>query len=225
MMQAMDVLQHRVRLAARALARAGLVTAFGHCSERIDERSFLVSAARPLGLIKAGDRGTIVPLDGDLPDGVLGEVRVHREIYRCRREVNGICRTASPHVLALSAMHASPSARHGFGAYFYPFVPFWPGTALVRDDLTAARVAASMGESAAIVLGVNGAVIAAETLERSLTLAWFLEDSARVELAVRAAGGAGNVTFETAAEAQARATWDGRIAERAWEYLTDGLDD
>ena len=30
--------QRRVRMAARALARAGLVTAFGHCSLRLNER-------------------------------------------------------------------------------------------------------------------------------------------------------------------------------------------
>ncbi len=39
-----------VRRAARALANAGLVNAYGHCSARIDERSFLVCAAKPMGM-------------------------------------------------------------------------------------------------------------------------------------------------------------------------------
>src|SRR3546814_11323645 len=84
-------IEEQVRLAARALASAGLVHAFGHCSARLDATSFLVCAPLPMGRI-ADEPGTAVPLDGALPDGVLGEVRIHREIYRRRPEVGGICR-------------------------------------------------------------------------------------------------------------------------------------
>lgn len=215
-----DIHEQRVQMAARALARGGLVSAFGHCSERLTERSFLVCAARPLGLITASDPGTVVTLDDELPAGVLGEVRIHREIYRRRPEINGICRVASPHVLALSALGLAPRARHGFGAYFYPTPPRWPGTALVRDDATACLVADVLAAAPALVLGVNGSVTVGTSLERSVALAWFLEDAARVELAVRSAAGAEAVTFHSAEEAAARATWDGRIAERVWEFLT-----
>ena len=82
------------------------------------------------------------------------------------------------------------------------------------------EVATLLGDAPALVLGVNGAVTAAQTLERAVALAWFLEDAARVELGVRAAGGAEVVTFRSAAEAAERATWNGRIAERVWEFLT-----
>jgi hypothetical protein len=72
--------ERRVRLAARALARHGLVHAYGHCSERLDANHFLVCAARPMGLIAAGEPGVIVPVVGPLPDGVLGEVRIHQQL-------------------------------------------------------------------------------------------------------------------------------------------------
>ena len=39
--------QRQLRIAARAFARHGLAHAYGHCSGRIDERHFLVCAARP----------------------------------------------------------------------------------------------------------------------------------------------------------------------------------
>ena len=51
-----------VRVAARALARAGLVHAYGHCSARLDAGHFLVCAARPMGLIEPGEAGTVVPV-------------------------------------------------------------------------------------------------------------------------------------------------------------------
>ena len=45
--------QHRiVRLAARALGRAGLANAYGHCSIRLDEDRLLVCAAMPIALIQ-----------------------------------------------------------------------------------------------------------------------------------------------------------------------------
>lgn len=212
--------QTAVRRAARALARAGLVNAYGHCSLRLDAGHFLVCTAKPMGLIGDADEGTVVAVNAPLPAGVLGEVRMHQQIYRRRADVGAICRFLSPKVMTLAAMGVTPRARHGFGAYFHPQPPHWPGPQLVRNDDAARGVAETLGDAPAIVVGVNGAVTAAADLPRAVTLAWFLEDAARVELEVRAAGGAEHVTFPSADDARARATWDGRIAERMWDVLT-----
>lgn len=214
--------QRLVRIAARALAKAGLVTAFGHCSQRLSDDEFLVCAPQPMGLIKAGEAGTVVNVEGSLPEGVLGEVRMHQQIYRRRKEIKAICRFLSPQVMALAAMGHSPSARHGFSSYFYPRVPMWTDPALVRNDAAASGVADIMGNACAVIVGVNGAVTAADSMQKAVSLAWLLEDSARVELAVRAARGEAHVTFADAASAANRATWDGRIAERLWAYMTAG---
>ena len=56
--------QRQLRIAARAFARHGLAHAYGHCSVRIDERHFLVCAARPMGLIALGEPGVVVPVNG-----------------------------------------------------------------------------------------------------------------------------------------------------------------
>src|SRR5437764_1039247 len=98
-----DAREREVRLLARACDRAGLSTAYGHCSVRLDSQHFLVCAAMPMGLITS-EPGTMVPLDGPLPDGVLGEVRMHREVYRLRPDVNAIVRFISASVLALAAL-------------------------------------------------------------------------------------------------------------------------
>jgi HCOMODA/2-hydroxy-3-carboxy-muconic semialdehyde decarboxylase len=173
-----------------------------------------------MGLIGDGDSGTVVGVDGALPAGVLGEVRMHQQIYRRRPDVGAICRFMSPHVMALAAMGQTPRARHGFGAYFYPQPPIWRDPQLVRNDGSAQGVAEALGGAPAIVVGVNGAITAASDMARALTLAWFLEDAARVELAVRAAGGEAHTAFADAEAAGQRATWEGRIAERMWEVLT-----
>jgi len=218
----MEQQQIIVRKMARALARGGLVNAYGHCSVRLDEKSFLVCAAKPMGTIKPGEPGTVVPTEGALPEGVLGEVRMHQQVYKRRGDVKAICRFISPNVVTLAALGLTPRARHGQGAHFYPQVPFWPDPGLIRNDPAAVGVAETMGKAPAVVVSVNGAVTAGATPEQAVTLACFLEDAARVELAALNAGLADTAPRMTGEQAKNRATWQGRIAERMWDYLTAG---
>jgi len=213
--------QREVRLLARACDRAGLTTAYGHCSVRLDAASFLVCASKPMGLITPEDDGHVVPLDAPLPDAVLGEVRMHREVYRLRSDVNAIVRFISPNVTALAAQGHTPRPRHGFGAYFAPQVPWWPDPGLVRNDEAAVGVARTLGDAPGIVVSVNGAVVAGADAAQALALAVFLEDSARVELAARQGGhDAGPLLTEL--QCRARATWAGKVSERLWDYWTHG---
>lgn len=218
----MEQQQIVVRKMARALARGGLVTAFGHCSLRLDATSFLVCAAKPMGIIRPGEPGTIVRTDAPLPEGVLGEVRMHQQIYKRRGEVQAICRFISPNVVTLAALGLTPRARHGQGAHFHPQVPFWTDPGLIRNDPAAVGVAETMGKAPAVVVSVNGAVTAAETPAQAVALAVFLEDAARVELAALNAGLADKAPRMSEEQARNRATWQGRIAERMWDYLTAG---
>jgi HCOMODA/2-hydroxy-3-carboxy-muconic semialdehyde decarboxylase len=204
---------------ARALGQNGLSGPFGHCSVRLDAERFLVCAPRPMGLIGIGEAGTPVEVVGDLPDGVLGEVRLHQQIYRRRPWVGAICRFISPQITALAAMGRTPAARHGFGSYFAGGVPMWSHAALIRNDAAAEKAADLMGDRPALFLSVNGAVTAAETPERAVALAYFLEDAARVELAAMATGQDTCGPLLPNDVAHERATWNGRIAERVWEYL------
>lgn len=212
----------KVRKAARALGRHGLAHAYGHVSARIDAGSFLVCAAQPMGQIAPGTSGTVVPLDGPLPDGVLGEVRIHREIYRLRPEVGGIARTMPPKIMSLSTLRLTPKARHGFGSYFFPCIPLWDDPLLIREDSAAQRMAEQMGRANAIVMRGNGLITAGATIEEAVVRAWYAEDSARVELDCLHAGQAGEPAFFTDEQASVRATWSGRILDRMWDYLTFG---
>lgn len=214
---ALEALVHQ---AAGALAKAGLVHAYGHCSARIDANAFLVCAAGPLGLV--GQRGgTICPVEGLLPTGVLGEVRAHQAIYARRPAVGGICRIMPPVVMALSTQGVTPRARHGIGAFFAPQVPLWDDPGLLRDDAKAARLADALGDRRAIVMRGNGAIVVGETLRQAVTLSWFLEDAARVEERVRAAGFDPERGMLTEEEVSTRNGFDGGVVERMWAYLTD----
>lgn len=212
--------QETVRQAARALARAGLVHAYGHCSLRLDRTHFLVCAAIPMGTI-TNEPGAVVDVDSPLPEGVLGEVRAHQALYRQRDDVFGICRIMPPALMALSTLGITPRPRHGIGAYFAPFPPLWDNPRLLRDEVSAALLAKALGAAPAIVLRGNGAITAADSLEKAVTLAWFLEDAARIESAVRAIGADPETGLLDQDEIIARQVFAGGVVERMWRFLTD----
>lgn len=211
-----------VRVAARAVARGGLAHAYGHCSARIDATTFLVCPAVPMGLVRPSDACSVVSLDGPLPAGILGEVRIHREIYRRRPDVGGIVRSMPPKAMSLAAMGRVPQPRHGFGSYFYPAPALWNDPQLLRSDEQARALAETLGQGRGILMRGNGVVTAGSSLEEAVVLTWYLEDAARIELDALASGCAESGPVFTEAEAKARATWDGRIRERMWDYLTSG---
>ena len=217
----MKDLARTVRLAARALGRAGLVHAYGHCSARIDAGQFLVCPAMPMGLTPPGAVCTQVAVRGALPEGVLGEVRLHQRIYANRPQVGGVVRFMGPRMMSLAALSRVPAMRHGFGAYFAPRVGFWDDVQLIRDDARADGAVAAMGASSGLMMRGNGAVTAGTSLEEAVVLAWYLEDACRVELDALAAGLADAPTISPEAAAQ-RATRAGFIFERMWDYLTAG---
>jgi HCOMODA/2-hydroxy-3-carboxy-muconic semialdehyde decarboxylase len=97
----------------------------------------------------------------------------------------------------------------------------WRSTALLRSDDKAAAVAEELGETRGIVPRGNGAITVGDTLGHTVTLAWFLEDMARVELDVLSAGVQTAESY-SASEAAERATFEGRVVERMWDYLTAG---
>ena len=208
-----------VRQAARALGRAGLVHAYGHCSARIDDASFLVCAPMPMGMIDE-EPGTVVPVSGPLPEGVLGEVRAHQAIYARRPEVRGICRIMPPALMALSTQGLVPAPRHGIGAYFHPGPAYWDDPRLLRDDESAAKLGDALGTHNAIVMRGNGAIVVADSLEKAVVLSWFLEDAARVERDIRQMARGDEIRGLGADEIVARQVFAGGVVERMWRWLT-----
>lgn len=218
----LDRTQVRVRMAARALGNNDLGHAFGHVSARIDADSFLVCAPKPMGLVTPEDAGTVVPIEGALPDGVLGEVRCHQQIYKRRPDVNGIARSFLRDVMTLSTFQRTPKPRIGFATYFAPCPPLWDDPLLLRDDAAAEKFAETLGDARAIVMRGNGCVLTGATVEEAIVMAFFLEEAAKTELAVMAGGQEAASVVYSPEQAKARAVSSGRIFERMWDYLTDG---
>jgi HCOMODA/2-hydroxy-3-carboxy-muconic semialdehyde decarboxylase len=210
----------QMRIAARAVARVGLVHAYGHCSVQTDAEHCFVTPPKALGLVAVNEPPVIVAINGPLPADALPEVIAHQCIYRHRSDVRAIVRFQSPNVTALSTLGLTPGARHGFGAYFAPSPPLHDNPRLVRDAESALALVERLGSARAIVMRGNGAIAVGASIEEAVVMAWYLEDAARVELAVLSTGIEG--VRLTAAEARDRAVASGRIIERMWDWLTAG---
>ena len=109
-------------MAARALAAAGLVTAFGHVSARTGSgegrNSFLITPPKPLGTLRSDEPLQEVPLAGDgLPDGVPKEAWIHRAIYEARPDVGAICRAQPPVATAVASAGLPMRVLHGHAAF------------------------------------------------------------------------------------------------------------
>lgn len=219
----LTLLGRRVRVAARALARHGLVQAWGHCSARIDHESFLVCASAPMGSIGIGEPGTVVNIDEPLPSGVLGEVRIHQQIYKRRPDVGGVCRVMPPNTIALSTLRIVPKPRHGVGA-FNAACRFWDDPRLLRDDRLAAELSDHLGDAPSLVMRANGAVTVGPNIEIAAGFAWCLEDAAKIEILVRSMTNAqqNDSACLSSEELRARQVSSGNVFERLWTFLADG---
>lgn len=90
----------------------------------------------------------------------------------------------------------------------------WEDPRLLRDDAAASQLVTHMADSPAIVTRGNGAVVAADSIEKAVTLAWFLEDAARVERDIRAMGFDPESGLLDEAEIRDRTVWTGGVSER-----------
>lgn len=209
-------MQPEVVAAARALAAAGLVTAFGHASYR-DGDSFHITPPKPLGSLADDEPLSRVSLEeSELPDGVPGEAWVHWAIYRARPDVQGICRAQPPVATALASANVPILPLHGQGAFLGREVPVFDEARLVRDRATGEALAESLGEAGGLVMRGNGAVAVGTSVGLAAARMWVLEASAEMNQRAASAGTPRPVSEEEFVY------WDSvseEILGRIWSYL------
>jgi ribulose-5-phosphate 4-epimerase/fuculose-1-phosphate aldolase len=211
----MSELAEQVAYAARLIARAGLVEAFGHVSARRAEGGFLLTPSTPLLQAQAED---VIQLDaaGRVTGGLKAlcplEAPLHAAIYSACHDVGAICRTHSPTVTIWASRGEVPPLVHGLGG-LSGVVAFHHEPQLVAS-LEAGRAAAGdLGAYDCLLLHANGAACTAASLPEAAVRAWYLEERARVaEHATRARA-------LTDSEAVLRARHYEAESQRAWDWL------
>lgn len=215
-------LRAEIVTACKVLTYFKIVEGFGHVSARVPGADrIIITPRRALGLVTEGD---LVELDmnGKQVAGELGrpplEAIMHVAVYQRRPDVMGIARGHPRHVAAYACAGAPIEVAHGFGANLGPVIRCTKEPFLVATMDLAGQVADALGADAeAVMLHSNGMLAVGQSVPHACVQALFMEETAELQLAARAAGF--TPRYYTP-EGAARRHGDDRVHEpiRAWEY-------
>lgn len=211
----MTELAEQVAHAARLIARAGLIEAFGHVSARRSEGGFLLTPSTPLAQTRAQD---VIQLDaaGRVTGGQKAlcppEAPLHAAIYSACHDVGAICRTHSPAVVIWASRGEVPPLVHGLGG-LSGVVTFHHEPQLITSIEAGRAAAGDLGAYDCLLLHANGAVCTAASLPEAVVRAWYLEERSRV------AEHASRARALTDSEAVLRARHYEAEYKRAWDWL------
>lgn len=208
--------------ACKVLTYFKIVEGFGHVSARIPGADrIIITPRRALGLVTEGELVEL-DMDGKQVAGEIGrpplEAIMHVAVYKRRPEVMGIARGHPRHVAAYACSGASLEIAHGFGANLGPVVRCTKEPFLVANNALAEQVADALGSDAeAVMLHSNGMLAVGQSVPHACVQALFMEETAELQLAARAAG---LKPRYYSPEGAARRHGDDRVHEpiRAWEY-------
>lgn len=218
-------LRENVALANRIVHRVGLVSAFGHVSARLpDTRTFLFPRRASPGLAHA-DHLMVMDLDGNVLEGEgtpNTEFWIHARIYAARPDVGAVAHVHSPACVVLGQLGHTVRVLHNSAAAFEDGVPVFERPGLIRSRELGDQVAATLGQSRAMLLRGHGANIVDVDVQLAAVLACILEEAAELQLRAlaAAAGDASRLHYFNAEElARIREQIDapGPMG-RAWEY-------
>jgi HCOMODA/2-hydroxy-3-carboxy-muconic semialdehyde decarboxylase len=168
--------------AANALARLGLVTAYGHVSARAGD-AMLITPAADLANITAS-QVIEVPLETapPLPAGVPAEAWAHLALYRARPDADAIARAQPVSGFAAAATTTSLKPLHGQAAWLGESIPVHDGAALLRSPELAERAARTLPAGEALLLRGNGAITLGATPGLAVARMWVLAAACEVYL-------------------------------------------
>jgi L-fuculose-phosphate aldolase len=168
----------------------------GHISIRLpDDPSRFYMKAHSLGLDEITmDNILTIDLEGNVVAGTArrhSEVYIHSEIFKVRPDVQCVIHTHPTYATALSATGRPMKAYSQAGALFRDDIGLYDDTInLIRTHAMGAGVARALGPHRAVLLKNHGVVMVGRSIEETVIGVIMLEDGARIQLIVEAAGDA-----------------------------------
>ncbi|GAA4789936.1 hypothetical protein GCM10023200_25920 [Actinomycetospora chlora] len=174
-----------VALAARVLARHGLVTAFGHVSARRGDRVVVTPPIAPgdvtADALVSVDLGAALA-SGELPAGAAPETWAHLAVYRARPDVAAVARAQPEAAFAAAAVTTGLAPLHGQAAWLGRRVPVHATARLLRSPALADDAARTLGDADAVLLRGNGALTVGDSPGVAVARMWLLDAACRVHL-------------------------------------------
>jgi L-ribulose-5-phosphate 4-epimerase len=168
----------------------------GHISVRLpDDPQLFFMKPHSVGLDEITlDNILTIDLAGNVVAGRSrrhSEVYIHSEIYKARADVTCVLHTHPPYSVALSASSKPLKGYSQPGALFYESLGLYDDTInLIRTAEMGAGVAKALGSMRAVLLKNHGIAVAGATIEEVVVSALMLENAAKIQMIVEAAGNA-----------------------------------
>jgi L-fuculose-phosphate aldolase len=150
---------------------------FGNISARKGDEGFFIKRTKAY-LDVAGEL-VFVPLQGDAPQDVSSEYRVHREVYR-KTKHKAIVHAHPPCAVAASLVKDEVVPEDSEGMLLCPIIPVVrgsPGSQEIADNVTHALVSSKL-----VIAQGHGTFAAGETLDEAYVYTSMAEHSCRVLL-------------------------------------------
>ncbi len=201
--------------AAHALSGLGLVTAFGHVSQRAGDR-MLITPAADLACVTASDLLEVGLAATSLPAGAPAEAWAHLRVYAARPDVAAVARAQPPAAFAAAAATAALPLLHGQACWLGATVPVHQDARLLRSAALAAAAAVTLGRSDALLLRGNGALTCGAAPGHAVARMWLLTAACEAWLAAAAAG---PPRLMDAGEAESWRAVQDELLPRLWLHL------
>jgi ribulose-5-phosphate 4-epimerase/fuculose-1-phosphate aldolase len=209
---------NEVAHAGRILSRLGLVTAFGHVSQRTG-RGMLITPAADLATVTAADLVEVDLTATSLPPGAPAEAWAHLAVYAARPDVGAIARAQPPPAFAAAAaLPGELPLLHGQACWLGERVAVHCDPRLLRSRELAAAAAAALGSSDALLLRGNGALTCGIAPGLAAARMWLLAAACQTWLAAAAASDAPRLM--DAAEAASWRAAGAELLPRLWTHLS-----
>ena len=217
-------LKRRLAEACRMLAAAGQGDdVWGHATARVPGTNTFWMKPAGLGLEEIRpEQLLLVDLDGKVLRGRLprhSEVFIHAEVFRARREVNGVVHTHPVPATVFSSLDVPLRPIMHEGTNFVPpDVPRFTETSdLIVTPALGRSVARTLAGRPALFLVNHGIVTAGESIEEATVNALLLDKIARAQLMVP--GGVPRVwTSDEEALVKRKRIYNAQSLESRWAY-------
>jgi ribulose-5-phosphate 4-epimerase/fuculose-1-phosphate aldolase len=222
---AIDELRRDVATANRILERIGLSHAFGHASARIPgTNTFLLPSRRSPGLAEAGEL-LVIDTEGKLVSGddePNSEFWIHARLYAAREDVGGVVHAHPPACVCLTQIGEPHRVVHNQGAVFLEGVPEYSRIGLIRSRELGDLLAKTIAQGHSAMMRGHGITTAFADVRAATVAAWYLEESAALQLRMLAAAGGDGSRLRAFTREEAEPLKDqigANVSKRAWEYL------
>jgi ribulose-5-phosphate 4-epimerase/fuculose-1-phosphate aldolase len=184
MFNALEALKEKMVLVCKALQKQRLLDGYGHVTARLPDGRILSTPHMPPGKVAARDL-IIINNRGSKLEGAgepNGETPMHTSIYKARSDVQCILHYHPDELVIVAASGQEIKVIANCGVHFHRGTPIYDSPLLIRNHQLGDKVAATLGDSTAVLLRGHGGTVVAADLDTLLRRGIDLVRSAKIQI-------------------------------------------